>query len=60
MVKPWGMHAIGARLTLDNSIADLLIESGRAKRVEKLPDEPAGKPKPKVKLQEWVKKPNAA
>lgn len=49
-IKPWGLQAIGAVITTIQSVADLLIQSGKAVEVEKASEEgnPATAPIPAI------------
>lgn len=51
MIKPWGLHPVGEEFTTDESVADLLIQNGRAEEVK--PEPAKGKKGKEVK-------PNAA
>lgn len=46
-VKPWGLHPTGEEITIDEPIADLLIQNGRAEEVV----QPASK-KPKLQVKQ--------
>jgi hypothetical protein len=44
LLKPWGMHLKGASLTLDNSVADLLIQRGAAEEIKPVAKKTDAKP----------------